>query len=201
MDALADHADPEERKIILRIHRWQLLVIGAIPVRMGAAPTLLWLGGALSVIFFPVLAAGAMPAEIGMGTIRRGDIDVIFFDAATHFRDQSLLHRAVGCHEGIGEGVLCFEICADIRRQDRRVAHHVAPVVGPQPSVIIGEVDTMDGPGRRAPLGMGRGRSDRVGKDLRRLRGASSGLRSRAVPFMQKRKPVGFGPSGNTWPR
>ncbi|WP_076592089.1 EI24 domain-containing protein [Herminiimonas arsenitoxidans] len=59
-DALADHADAEERKIILRIHRWQLLVIGAITGAMGAAPTLLWLGGALSVIFFPVLAAGAI---------------------------------------------------------------------------------------------------------------------------------------------
>jgi len=37
-----------------------LLLIGAIGGAMGAAPTLLWLGGALSVIFFPVLAAGAI---------------------------------------------------------------------------------------------------------------------------------------------
>lgn len=59
-DALADHADVAERKIILREHRWQLLLIGAIAGAMGAAPTLLWLGGALSVIFFPVLAAGAI---------------------------------------------------------------------------------------------------------------------------------------------
>lgn len=59
-DALADHADAAERKAILRKHRWQLLLIGAITGAMGAAPTLLWLGGALSVIFFPVLAAGAI---------------------------------------------------------------------------------------------------------------------------------------------
>ncbi len=59
-DALADHADAGERKTILRKHRWQLLLIGAITGAMGAAPTLLWLGGALSVIFFPVLAAGAI---------------------------------------------------------------------------------------------------------------------------------------------
>lgn len=58
-DALADHADAAERKAILRTHRWQLLLIGAITGAMGAAPTLLWLGGALSVIFFPLLAAGA----------------------------------------------------------------------------------------------------------------------------------------------
>ncbi|MBP0600181.1 EI24 domain-containing protein [Herbaspirillum sp. LeCh32-8] len=59
-DTLADYATPEERRILLRLHRWPLLAIGTIAGAMGAAPTLLWLGGALSVIFFPVLAAGAI---------------------------------------------------------------------------------------------------------------------------------------------
>jgi hypothetical protein len=59
-DALAEHASALECKEILRGHRWPLFVIGAITGAMGAAPTLLWLGGALSVIFFPVLAAGAI---------------------------------------------------------------------------------------------------------------------------------------------
>lgn len=59
-DALADYADADERKVILRAHRWPLLLIGAITGAMGAAPTLLWLGGPLSVIFFPVLSAGAI---------------------------------------------------------------------------------------------------------------------------------------------
>jgi hypothetical protein len=59
-DALADHASAQERKAIMREHRWPLLLIGAITGAMGAAPTLLWLGGALSVIFFPLLAAGAI---------------------------------------------------------------------------------------------------------------------------------------------
>lgn len=59
-DALADYADPQERQTILREHRWPLLAIGAITGAMGAAPTLLWLGGALSVIFFPVLAGAAI---------------------------------------------------------------------------------------------------------------------------------------------
>jgi hypothetical protein len=59
-DALAEHASAQECKEILRRHRWPLFVIGAITGAMGAAPTLLWLGGALSVIFFPVLAAGAI---------------------------------------------------------------------------------------------------------------------------------------------
>jgi fatty acid desaturase len=59
-DALADYADVDERKSILRTHRWPLLLIGAMTGAMGAAPTLLWLGGPLSVIFFPVLAAVAI---------------------------------------------------------------------------------------------------------------------------------------------
>ena len=59
-DALADYADAGELRAILRIHRWPLLMIGAVSGAMGAAPTLLWLGGALSVIFFPLLAAGSI---------------------------------------------------------------------------------------------------------------------------------------------
>lgn len=59
-DALSEHASRQEYKDVVRIHRWPLLAIGAIAGAMGAAPTLLWLGGALSVIFFPVLAAGAI---------------------------------------------------------------------------------------------------------------------------------------------
>lgn len=59
-DALADYADTGELRAILRIHRWPLLIIGAVSGAMGAAPTVLWLGGALSVIFFPLLAAGSI---------------------------------------------------------------------------------------------------------------------------------------------
>jgi hypothetical protein len=59
-DALAEHADADEWRRLVRTHRWPLLVIGAITGALGAAPTLLWLGGALSVIFFPLLAGGAI---------------------------------------------------------------------------------------------------------------------------------------------
>lgn len=59
-DALAEHASTQEYQDIMRMHRWPLLAIGAVAGAIGAAPTLLWLGGALSVIFFPVLAAGAI---------------------------------------------------------------------------------------------------------------------------------------------
>ena len=55
-DALAEHASVEERRALMRTHRWPLLAIGIAAGAMGAAPTLLWLGGALSVILFPLLA-------------------------------------------------------------------------------------------------------------------------------------------------
>ena len=55
-DALAEHADAHELNELMRAHRRPLLVIGVITGAMGAAPTLLWLGGALSVVFFPLLA-------------------------------------------------------------------------------------------------------------------------------------------------
>jgi hypothetical protein len=55
-DALAEHASRDEMRLLLRQHRWSLLFIGIMTGVMGAAPTLLWLGGALGLIFFPLLA-------------------------------------------------------------------------------------------------------------------------------------------------
>lgn len=59
-DALADYADARERKAILRAHRWPLLCIGTLSGLLGAAPTVLWLGGAVFLFFLPVFAAGAI---------------------------------------------------------------------------------------------------------------------------------------------
>lgn len=59
-DALADFADPAERRAILEQRRWPLLTIGVVTGTLGAVPGLLWLGGVVSVIFFPLLAALAI---------------------------------------------------------------------------------------------------------------------------------------------
>jgi len=59
-DALADFADHDERRTILARQRWPLLAIGVVTGSLGAIPGLLWLGGVISVIFFPVLAALAI---------------------------------------------------------------------------------------------------------------------------------------------
>ena len=56
-DVLSEHASHQERLLLMRQHRWPLLLIGVATGSLGAAPTLIWLGGALGVIFFPVLAA------------------------------------------------------------------------------------------------------------------------------------------------
>jgi Etoposide-induced protein 2.4 (EI24) len=54
-DVLAEHASVDERRTILRDHRWPLLAIGLICGYLGAAPTLLWAFGAAALIFAPLL--------------------------------------------------------------------------------------------------------------------------------------------------
>jgi hypothetical protein len=59
-DALAAHADRHECRFLMREHRWPLLAIGLVVSLFGAAPTVLWLGGVLTVIFFPIIAGVAI---------------------------------------------------------------------------------------------------------------------------------------------
>lgn len=59
-DVLSDYATPEEFTALLRKHRLGLLVIGTMAGLLGAAPTLIWLGGVLTMLFFPLLAAFAI---------------------------------------------------------------------------------------------------------------------------------------------
>lgn len=59
-DALSEHASAQECRMLLQEHRWPLLLIGTLTGLLGAAPTLLWLGGVFSVVFFPFLAGGAI---------------------------------------------------------------------------------------------------------------------------------------------
>lgn len=59
-DALAEHADAAERIALLRTHRWPLLMIGTMAGALGAAPSMMWLGGVLAVVFLPMLAALAI---------------------------------------------------------------------------------------------------------------------------------------------
>jgi hypothetical protein len=56
-DVFSRYADEQERVALLRTHRWQLLVIGTVTGILGVAPSLLWLGGAISIVLFPFFAA------------------------------------------------------------------------------------------------------------------------------------------------
>lgn len=56
-DALADHASAEERATLMRQHRRQLLAIGMISGVAGALPGIVWIGGVIAIVLFPLLAA------------------------------------------------------------------------------------------------------------------------------------------------
>jgi hypothetical protein len=59
-DALAIHASQEERRTILQQQRWPLWTVGILVGLLGAVPGMVWLGGVLSIIFLPLLAAVAI---------------------------------------------------------------------------------------------------------------------------------------------
>ncbi len=59
-DVLAEHASADERKQIMRTHRWPLLAMGVIAGYLGAAPSLLWAISATMLIFAPLLIVAAV---------------------------------------------------------------------------------------------------------------------------------------------
>ncbi len=59
-DALAAHASAEERKIILKQHRWQLWIVGIVTGLLSSLPGMIWLGGVLWIVVLPVFAAFAI---------------------------------------------------------------------------------------------------------------------------------------------
>lgn len=56
-DALAETASADERRAVLREHRWPLLLIGIVTGYLGAAPSLIWAISAAALIFAPLLVA------------------------------------------------------------------------------------------------------------------------------------------------
>lgn len=59
-DALADYASADERRAIIREHRWPLLAIGVLCGYMGAAPGVVWASGLLFAALFVVLVPVAI---------------------------------------------------------------------------------------------------------------------------------------------
>ncbi|HEY0817146.1 MAG TPA: EI24 domain-containing protein [Rhizobacter sp.] len=59
-DMLADHASKQERQELVRRHRWTLLGMGILTGYLGAAPSLLWISGAMFIALAPLLAPVAI---------------------------------------------------------------------------------------------------------------------------------------------
>lgn len=55
-DALADHATATERRTVISNHRTALVVLGIVTGLIGAAPSLLWVSSAMTVVLFPVIS-------------------------------------------------------------------------------------------------------------------------------------------------
>jgi hypothetical protein len=54
-DVLADHASRDERRELMRRHRGALFGIGVVTGYLGAAPSLVWVSGAMAVVLAPLL--------------------------------------------------------------------------------------------------------------------------------------------------
>jgi Etoposide-induced protein 2.4 (EI24) len=55
-DALAAHATPGERRLVLHVERWRLFAIGLACGLLGSAPSMIWALGALTLVFAPLIA-------------------------------------------------------------------------------------------------------------------------------------------------
>ncbi|MFZ5548240.1 MAG: EI24 domain-containing protein [Pseudomonadota bacterium] len=54
-DTLADHATQDERRTLMGLHNWQLLLIGITSGFLSAVPSLLWAFSVTALVFAPVL--------------------------------------------------------------------------------------------------------------------------------------------------
>lgn len=59
-DALADHATSDERRAIVRRHRWTLLTMGVCTGLLGSVPTFIWASSMVLIVLFPVVAICAV---------------------------------------------------------------------------------------------------------------------------------------------
>jgi Etoposide-induced protein 2.4 (EI24) len=59
-DALAEHASPDERRAVVRRHRWSLLTIGVFTGLLGSVPTFVLASSMVVIVLFPIVAIGAV---------------------------------------------------------------------------------------------------------------------------------------------
>ncbi len=93
-DALAHHASADERHQILRQHRWQLWSVGVVTGLLGALPGMMWMGGVLSIVLLPVLAAIAIWLYVLVFMFSGLWFQFFCLDALQQLRQQSVLVNA-----------------------------------------------------------------------------------------------------------
>ena len=151
---------PCEQLVVGRVRASAELEIGLAGCQ-GVAVEKLLLGASVAQLAAQdrMLAALPIARVIGERPVRARHRGVVLLDAPLHLGKQRLLQR-LGVRQRSSR-------CSRSRLRDnrgssdragRRIAHHLAPIVGAQPRVVIDQRDAMPGRCRRVPLGLRRGR-------------------------------------------
>ena len=106
------------------------------------------------------LAAGTKARVIGPRPVDLRRLAVILLEASAHFPLELFLQSERRRQSRVGIGVLGLQQRADVGRQPARIAQHLAPIVRPDPGIIVGPGNAVAGQKRRPDLGA-RGRDDR----------------------------------------
>ena len=150
---------PCEQRVVGRVRASAELEIG-LAGREGVAVEQLLLVASVARLAAQDRMLAALPIAhvIGERPVRARHRGVVLLDAPLHLGEQRLLQRLGVRQRSLDVLVLGFEVTADLRIEQRRIAHHLAPVVGAQPRVVIDQRDAMPGRRLRVPLGLRRGR-------------------------------------------
>ena len=118
-----------------------------------------------------------------------------------------LLLQSLGVgHRGLGVGVLCLEMGADLGIEQSGIAHHLLPVLGAKPGVVVNPLDAVMQRDRGTVKGArpadGAAPSGTILRPCSRLGAAFVfGIELQRTAIDAVALAVGLGPSGKTWPR
>ena len=120
-DVLAEHANADERRELVLRHRKTLLGMGVMTGYLGAAPSLVWASGALTIVFAPVL----VPVAVWVYTL-------VFAFSALWFA-----HYALAALQAL--------------RREREAVEVLAPARGPREIELIEEARLVAPPAATLP--------------------------------------------------
>ena len=98
------------------------------------------------------LAAGTKARIVGPWSVDLRRLAFILLEAGAHFPPELLLQPGRRGQDCVGIGVFGLEQRADVRGQPARIAQDLAPVVRPDPGVVVGPGKAVGGEPRRPRL-------------------------------------------------